>query len=199
VPYEYRRLTPIEREEIVRQRRERGYPLHSPPHPFRGAARYLITAANYEHVPIMATTDRRTEFEVALLESMMSIEADIFGWVILANHYHILVAAQSLDGIAGALRLLHGSTSRAWNAQDEQTGNRRVWYRYSDQVIRDEDHFYRVLNYIHINPVKHRYTDDPYDWPWSSVHDYFETQGREWLRQQWTAHPPGDFGKGWDV
>ncbi len=199
MPYEYRRLTPTEREDVLRQRRERGYPLHSPPHPFRGAAHYFITAANYEHVAVMAPADRRTEFEAALLESMKSIGADVFGWVVLANHYHVLVAAESLDVIAGAIRLLHGNTSRAWNTQDGRTGNRRVWYKYSDQVIRDQDHFYRALNYIHINPVKHGYTDDPYDWPWSSVHNYYETHGREWLREQWTAHPPGDFGRGWDV
>jgi putative transposase len=52
--YEYRRLTPEEREEVLQRRREAGYPLHSPPHPFRGPAHYLITAANYEHVAIMA-------------------------------------------------------------------------------------------------------------------------------------------------
>jgi putative transposase len=130
---------------------------------------------------------------------MNSIGAEVFGWVILANHYHMLVAAQSLDDIAGALGLLHGRTSRAWNVQDGRTGSRRVWYRYSDQVIRNEDHFYRVLNYLHVNPVKHGYIDDPYEWPWSSVHVYYETHGREWLRRQWRAHPPGDLGRGWDV
>jgi putative transposase len=198
VPYEYRQLTEMEREEILRQRRERGYPLHSPPHPFRGDAHYLISAANYEHAPIMTVTDRRTEFEAALLDSMHSIAADISGWVILVNHYHLLVAAQSLDDIAAAIRLLHGRTSRAWNVQDGQTGHRRVWYRYSDQVIRDQDHFYRALNYIHVNPVKHGYTGDLYAWPWSSVHSYYESLGREWLRAQWTAHPPGGLGQGWD-
>jgi putative transposase len=199
MPYEYRRLTPAERQEILQQRRAAGYPLHSPPHPFRGPAHYFITAANYEHAPIIAPAERRTEFEAALVESMNAILADVFGWVILPNHYHILVAAQSLEDIAGALQLLHGRTSRAWNAQDGRTGTRRVWYRYSDQVIRNEDHFYRVLNYVHVNPVKHRCTDDPYEWPWSSVHTYFETHGREWLRRQWSAHPPGDLGRGWDL
>ena len=48
--YDYRKLTPQEREEVLRQRKERGYPLHSPPHPFRDSARYFLTAVNYEHV-----------------------------------------------------------------------------------------------------------------------------------------------------
>jgi len=65
-------------------------------------------------------------------------------------------------------------------------------------VIRDDVHFYRALNYIHYNPVKHRYADDPYVWPWSSLCNYHESNGREWLRDKWRAFPPGDFGRGWD-
>ena len=49
MPYEYRKLSPQEREEIVRYRNEKGYPLHAPPHPFCDAGAYLISAANFEH------------------------------------------------------------------------------------------------------------------------------------------------------
>jgi putative transposase len=67
-------------------------------------------------------------------------------------------------------------------------------------MIRGDAHFYVALNYVHINPVKHGYVSDPYDWPWSSLCTYAEAEGygRKWLRGQWKAHPPGDFGKGWD-
>jgi hypothetical protein len=68
MPYEYRKLSPSEREEIVRYRQERGYPLHAPPHPFREAGYYLITAAKHEHAPIMDSPLRRTEFEIFLLQ-----------------------------------------------------------------------------------------------------------------------------------
>jgi putative transposase len=200
LPYEYRKMTPEERDRVLRQRRERGYPLHDPPHPFREGGRYLLTAANFEHVPVMAASDRRTDFETRLTEGMCAIHADVFGWVILPNHYHILVGVESLDDVSPVLKQLHGTTSREWNLADNQTGKRRVWYKFTDRMIRNDAHFYRALNYIHYNPVKHRYTDDPYEWPWSSLHNYLEADGygREWLRVKWQVHPPGDFGKGWD-
>jgi len=53
MPYEYRKLSPKEREEIVNYRRERGYPLHAPPHPFREAGAYLISVANFEHKAVI--------------------------------------------------------------------------------------------------------------------------------------------------
>ena len=198
MPYEYRRMTPEERQEVLRQRRERGYPLHAPPHPFRQAGKYLLSAANFEHATIMSSPDRRTDFEARLIAAVYDLGADVFGWVILPNHYHILVGIEHLDDISAALKHLHGTTSREWNLADGQTGVRRVWYKFADHLIRDNAQFYRALNYIHINPVKHQYVEDPYEWPWSSVHNYCETYGRVWLREHWKAHPPGDFGKGWD-
>ena len=158
----------------------------------------MITAANFEHAPIMSTPERRTDFETRLLAAMQDIQADTVGWVVLPNHYHILVGVSSLDLVSAALRLLHGATSREWNLADGRTGQRRVWYKFTDRVIRNEAHQFRALNYIHYNPVKHRYLDQPCNWPWSSIHNYFETQGREALSQMWKAYPPGDFGAGWD-
>jgi len=202
MPYEYRQLTPEEREEILRQRRERGYPLHAPPHPFREAGRYLITAANFNHTPIMAVPERRTDFEARLLAVMRSIEAEVFAWIVLANHYHILIGVESLNFVSAAIKELHGVTSHEWNMADGLTGQRRVWYRFTDRLIRNDAHFYCALNYIHLNPVKHRYVADPYEWPWTSLHTYFaaDEYGRDWLREKWTRYPPpGDFGKGWDA
>jgi hypothetical protein len=79
MPYEYRKLSQKEREEIVEDRKRRGFPLHQPPHPFREAGSYLITAANFEHVPIMETPERRTEFQEILLRKFQEIQAEIIG------------------------------------------------------------------------------------------------------------------------
>lgn len=86
MPYEYRKMTQAEREEVLRQRRENGYPLHSPPHPFRDAGYYFISAANFEHAHIMQSAERRTEFEGRLVLALQKINADLAGWVILPNH-----------------------------------------------------------------------------------------------------------------
>ncbi len=196
--YDYQRLTPQEREAVLLRRRERGYPLHAPPHPLRDAGRYLITAANYRHAPIMAAAERCTDFETGLLDAMTSIDAEVYAWVILTNHYHVLIGVEALDLVSGALKQLHGATSRTWNLEDGQTGKRQVWYRFSDRMIRNDAHFHIALNYVHYNPVKHGYVADAYEWPWSSLSNYFDTRGRDWLRTTWKMYPPGDFGKVWD-
>ncbi len=153
----------------MRIRRARGYPLHAPPHPFKGEGYFLITAANYEHAPIMHTPQRRTEFELALIQTFESLGAGIEGWVVLPNHYHVLIYIDAFGTIAKGLQRLHGQSSFEWNLHDSTPG-RKVWYEYSDRKIRNEAHYYATLNYIHYNVVKHGYIAFPEQWPSSSVH-----------------------------
>lgn len=199
MPYEYRTLTPEQREEVLARRKAMGFPLHAPPHPFREAGYYLITAANYEHARVMESPARRSEFEKRLLQALREIEAEIVGWVVLANHYHFLAGVESLDDVSAALKQLHGSTSHEWNKADGLQGRRRVWYKFADRMIRDNAHYFRALNYIHYNPVKHGYVEHAADWSWSSLSLYYEDHGRDWLRGKWKSHlPEKDFGAGWD-
>ena len=198
MPYEYRKMSPDEQAAVVENRRKRGYPFHAPPHPYRGSGWYFLTATTFEHVPVMYTTDRRDACEKQLLDAFHSIHAEIAGWVIVPNHYHILVSVESLDSVSTVLQRLHGSTSREWNLADRMTGQRKVWYKFSDRGIRNESHYYQALNYIHYNPVKHGYVGSPYLWAWSSIHLYFDTKGREWLRDTWKNYPIDDFEADWD-
>ena len=61
--HDYCRMTPEERAAVIEEHRQRGYPLHSPPHPYREAGWYCITVANYEHAHVMASPARLTAFE----------------------------------------------------------------------------------------------------------------------------------------
>ena len=174
MPYKYRKLSPKEREEIVNYRRERGYPLHAPPHPFREAGAYLISAANFEHKAVMQSPARRTEFESLLLNALKEIADESIAWVVLPNHYHCLACVHSLEHVSAALQHLHGSTSRQWNIEDGLTGKRRVWYKFADTYIRNEAHLHLAFNYIHYNPVKHGYVKRPQDWAQSTYTHWLE-------------------------
>jgi len=199
MPYEYRKLSQTEREEIINYRRAQGHPLHAPPHPFRDSGAYLITAANFEHRAVMKLPHRRTNFEARLLNSLQEISNEIIAWVILPNHYHFLAYIRSLNDVSAILQYLHGATSREWNLQDGLTGKRRVWYKFADTYMRNEAQLHTAFNYIHYNPVKHGYIGDPYDWPWSSLSLYYDDMGRDWVRDHWRKYTPNDnFGRGWD-
>jgi putative transposase len=55
-------------------------------------------------------------------------------------------------------------------------GERGIWQRrYWEHLIRDERDFAHHMNYIHNNPVKHRYVNRVADWPHSSFHRHVRT------------------------
>ncbi len=198
MPYEYFKLSYQQRISVLQQRISQNYPLHAPTHPFRDAGYYLITAANYNHQPILSTPERRSEFERMLLQSFDPTETGFAGWAILLNHYHFLIGVESMEIISSALKLLHGRSSFAWNKADGIFEGRRVWYKFSDRKIRNEAHFQKALNYIHINPLKHGYVTDVYDWKWSSLPIYLEQIGRDQLAENWKKFNPGGMGQDWD-
>ena len=173
--YEYRSASPDDRVAMLERRRRRGFPLHAPPHFLEGKKTYLITAAISEHQPWMADEDRRSELAKEMLDGMRAKGWLVFAWVVLPNHYHFL-ANVDLDGFAELCRRKHSSLATRWNRQDRKRG--KVWYRYSERKIRSEGHFLGAMNYVFLNPVKHGYVSDPFDWLTSSLHDAERCTGR---------------------
>ena len=157
----------------------------------------MLTAACYEHRRHINTPPRRQELLDLIFEQFISVKMEIVAWVVLDNHYHLLVYVPDFDLLGPIFKQIHGSLAYKWNGEDNTRG-RRVWYRYSDRMMRSDAHYYRMLNYIHYNPVKHGLVKSPYDWTCSSVHWYLEEKGRAWLRDVWVQYPVRNFGEGWD-
>ena len=196
--YEYRKLTPHERAELVKERLRLGYPPHSPPHLGVDNTLYLLTATCYNHTDYMHCEERRKIVLDSLFELFITNGMEIHAWVVLPNHYHILVKVEEFKKLGNIFRLIHGRTARKWN-QHDNVATRKIWYRYSDRAIRSERHYFTTINYIHFNPVKHGRVKSPYEWKESSVHWYLANEGREWLQGLWIEYPVRDFGRGWDI
>jgi putative transposase len=197
--YDYRKMTSAERAKVVMARKSLGCPWHAPPHFGQSGGVYIISAACYEHRPIMAADTRRAEWERAVIDGfgLQSPERiDVRAWVVLPNHYHLIIEGD-LHVSARRIARLHNGKATQWNRED-QTQGRKVWHRFSDRIIRTERHYYASLNYIHANPVKHGYAASATDWAWSSFSVYLDAVGRECLADWWRQYPVGDYGKGWD-
>ncbi len=88
---------------------------------------------------------------------------------------------------------LHGRKSREWNLEDSYIG-RKVWYHSFERNVRSSRHYYRSLNYIHHNPVKHGYCSRLTDWKPSSFKSFLSEAGRRHAIEIWKAYPIGDYG-----
>ena len=140
---------------------------------------------------------------------------DLYAWVILPNHFHLLLEIIGKKNISEIMhnfnsytanqiskfllsRGAEASTTGGVVSVDEASRLRRqgfhalpdnvsqsvealatgrkylkIWQTsFYDHIIRDQDDFYAHINYIHYNPVKHKYVDKPEDWPWPSYHTF---------------------------
>lgn len=196
--YRWRKLSEQDQAALLIWRQGLKRPWHSPPHFVEGPALFQLTAACYEHAPIIGSTNERLQqFGADLLATLEEARCRVFAWCVLPNHYHLLLHVPDLRDTTRLLGRLHGRTSHAWNGEDDQRG-RRVWSTPADRAIRGDSHFWATLNYIHHNPVKHGHVTRWQEWPWSSAHDYLETVGYDEAVRLWKQYPVLDYGKGWD-
>ena len=195
--YDYRKWTPEQRAVAIFERKQHAYPWHGPPHLDSPGTYRIVSAACFEHQSILSSAERLLWFEGQLLEQIKQLTDACSACVVLPNHYHVLAQIGDMRAFSRGLGQLHGRTSFEMNRADGTLG-RRVWYRCEDRCMRSESHYYTTLNYIHNNPVKHRYVEKWTEWPYSSVHWYLQTKGREWLVDVWRTYPVLNYGEKWD-
>ncbi len=187
------------RRRALAERKQNQLPWHRPPHGDWGEREYLLSAACYEHAPIIGTTTLRMgACEEELLATLNSQCETIYAWCVLPNHYHALVYTSKLRALLRVVGQFHGRTSWRWNGEEGKRG-RQVWHDGTDRAMRSPAHFWTTLNYVHHNPVRHGYVEKWQDWPFSSAKRFPEEVGREKAERIWRAYPILDYGKGWDA
>ena len=120
--YRYRTLTPEHKTEILRQRQSKNLPLHKPPHFHHAEGWFLITAATYEHKRHFQTEEDRAWLLDELLTELQVVGISISSWVVLPNHYHLLVQCQPPSVISQPLRRVHARTAQGLNHRESVSG-----------------------------------------------------------------------------
>ncbi len=196
--YEYRKLQPEEKKRVLEWRRQKGSPLHAPPHLNVPEHWYLITAATYEHRPIFRSASLLKFMETTLLEALFNAGFKCAAWVVQPNHYHVLLEMMGGAKDCQSIALKVHKTTSFYVNQLEGNKGRQVWYRYSDRMMRSEKHFQAMIQYIHFNPQKHGWCENYREWPWSSVHLYRVKMGDVEERDSMKQYDISTYGTGWD-
>ncbi|MDD4059578.1 MAG: transposase [Kiritimatiellae bacterium] len=78
---------------------------------------------------------------------------EIASFVVMPNHVHVLFRPLGEHALAEILKSWKGFTAREINKRMGKTG--ALWQEeYWDRLIRNERHFFKVAEYIRMNPVK---------------------------------------------
>ena len=165
---------------------------HHPPHIYLDDTWYTITSSTLRHAPYLAREQAKNLVRDTLQSLVRQFEIVLAAWVILDDHYHLLLKTGRGSDLPRFFGRLHGTTSRQINVWDDAIG-RQIWHNYWDTCVRTEAGYWTRLNYIHNNPVKHGYVQRWDDWAWSSLHHYLRTKGEEWVLDCWDRYPAIDY------
>jgi len=118
-----------------------------------------------------------------LYDKHISTIADTYAWVLMPNHFHLLVRIrdeveapdrqgfENLDGLEKEpyqyFSNLFNAYTKAINKCYHRTGS-LFEHPFHRKKIASNSFFRNLVVYIHKNPVKHGYSEFAMDYPWSS-------------------------------
>ena len=188
-----------------------------PPHIYEDNSCYFVTTSLAHRQRLLDTDAKRALVRDVLKEAIQQYGIRLYAWVVLANHYHLLLKTSEIAPIYKFIKRLHGDSAIRLNKLDDAPG-RHVWHQYWDRFPRSEQDFWAYFNYIHVNPIKHGYVrivneiliaegrririapgrmPDVHlclaQYPHSSYHYYVREYGDEFLTDALLRHPIPDY------
>lgn len=131
---------------------------------------YFLTHVTNNRLPILVRNFDL--FWEALCSFGKDFEFEIIAWVVLPDHFHIIIDPEDAD-LSNLMRKIKLSFAANYRKRAGLNSG-RVWqYRFWDHIIRNNEDMSRHIDYIHYNPVKHSLVRSPFEYPHSSIHKYF--------------------------
>jgi putative transposase len=134
-------------------------------------------------------TDYIDDLKSAIREVKSSWPFAINAMVVLPEHLHTIWQLPENDhDYATRWRLIKRNftkslITRGIHLDKNRHGLYKLWQRrFWEHIIRNEQDYINHVNYIHFNPVKHRYVISAKDWPYSTFHEYVRQGllGEDW-------------------
>ena len=92
---------------------------------------------------------------------------EVWAWVLMPNHVHLILNPADPDGLRRALAKVHRQYAGRVHARQKKTGH--FWQGRFGAVAMDEAHLAAALRYVALNPVRARLVERAQDWCWSSA------------------------------
>lgn len=149
-----------------------------------------LTFSCYKGYPFLAHDRVRTWFVEAVQKTRQEWPVDLWAWVIMPEHVHLLVAPREPDLRVGefqgaikeqvarlAIRWLEENAAE-WipriTVREGARERRRFWQPGGgyDRNVEELGTLQQMIEYIHLNPVRRGLVRKAIDWEWSSARWY---------------------------
>lgn len=108
-------------------------------------------------------------FTECLLSASRRYGTSIHAWVLMNNHFHLLLSTAAPQALPRTLQSLGRTYARYFNRCHHRSG--ALWEgRYKTSWIETDTYLLACYRYIELNPVRAAIVAAPQEWRWSSYH-----------------------------
>jgi REP element-mobilizing transposase RayT len=136
---------------------------------FEGALYHALSRGNEQQDIFWDDKDHRT-FLTCLGRMSERFEIDIFAYVLMGNHYHLLFRTNRAN-LSNAMQWLGGTYTRRFNNRHKRSGH-LFQGRFKSIIVQNDAYLVQLSCYIHRNPLRAGMVQRLADYAWSSYPAY---------------------------
>ena len=137
------------------------------------------------------------DFEYLLNEVKEDFEMRILAYILMPNHWHLLLYPREDGDLSKALQWLGTSHARRHHTRKDTIGSGHLYQgRYKSFLVEEDHHLLTVLKYIERNPVRAKLCSKPTAWKWGSAFRRLHGDPRQ---RALLAESPVDLPKNYSV
>jgi len=146
---------------------------------FKGALYHIISKGNERRSIFLGVDDYKVFLNV--LEEMSDrFEVDIFAYVLMSNHYHLLIRTHQKN-LSKSMQWLGTTYTRRFNVKHSRSGH-LFQGRFKSILVQNDAYLMQLSCYIHRNPLRAGLVNRLADYPWSSYRSYaYQASHMSWL------------------
>ena len=147
---------------------------------YEGAYHHVLSRGNNQQTVFLTDHDRNTFLKII---GRMSdrFEVDIIAFVLMDNHYHLLLRTNR-PNLSKTMQWLGTTYTTIFNLRHSQKGH-LFQGRFKSILVENEPYLIQLSCYIHRNPLRAGIVERLIDYPWSSYPAYAYNRLRpDWLK-----------------
>lgn len=157
---------------------------------FPGAIWHVTSRGNDRGTVFLDDGDR-LEFLEVLSRVVAVMRWRLHAYVLMGNHYHLLVETPE-PNLSRGMRQLNGVFTQRANLRQGRSGH-LFQGRFKGILVERESHLLELCRYLVLNPVRAGLVPTAGDWRWSSYNATASLcPAPEWLETRWTREQFGD-------
>ncbi len=146
---------------------------------YEGALYHVLSRGNHHEEIFLIDEDRRS-FLRALGQMSERFDVDIFAYVLMGGHYHLLLRTNRAN-LSKSMHWLGTAYTTRFNLRHSRNGH-LFQGRYKSIIVENDSYLLQLSYYIHRNPLRAGSVKRLIDYRWSSYPAYaYNRRQPEWL------------------